>query len=43
VRNFKGLPNLVLTPHIAGVTGESNERVSHLIADKVLEALGNKA
>ncbi|MEM5470530.1 hydroxyacid dehydrogenase [Hoeflea sp. AS60] len=40
---FKGLGNLVLTPHIAGVTGESNERVSHLIADKVLEALGNKA
>ena len=40
---FKDLNNLVLTPHIAGVTGESNERVSHLIADKVLEALGNKA
>mgnify|MGYP003739149189 CR=1 FL=1 len=40
---FKDLANLVLTPHIAGVTGESNERVSHLIADKVLEALGNKA
>ncbi|MEM5492712.1 hydroxyacid dehydrogenase [Hoeflea sp. AS16] len=40
---FKDLRNLVLTPHIAGVTGESNERVSHLIADKVLEALGSKA
>lgn len=40
---FNDLNNLVLTPHIAGVTGESNERVSHLIADKVLEALGNKA
>jgi (S)-sulfolactate dehydrogenase len=40
---FRGVENLVLTPHIAGVTGESNERVSHLIADKVLEALGNKA
>jgi len=40
---FKGLANLVLTPHIAGVTGESNERVSHLIADKVLEVLGSKA
>lgn len=40
---FNGLGNLVLTPHIAGVTGESNERVSHLIADKVLEALGSKA
>ena len=39
---FKGLANMVLTPHIAGVTGESNVRVSHLIAKKVLEALGNK-
>ncbi|MEP3437715.1 MAG: hydroxyacid dehydrogenase [Hoeflea sp.] len=39
---FMDLENLVLTPHIAGVTGESNERVSHLIAEKVLEALGNK-
>lgn len=29
------IPNLVLTPHIGGVTRESNERVSSLIADKV--------
>ncbi|MDP2732706.1 MAG: NAD(P)-dependent oxidoreductase, partial [Hoeflea sp.] len=40
---FRDLGNLVLTPHIAGVTAESNIRVSHLIADKVLEALGGKA
>ncbi|MEY4712203.1 MAG: hypothetical protein RIS88_1653, partial [Pseudomonadota bacterium] len=32
-------PRVILTPHIAGVTAESNERVSDLIADKVLEAL----
>ena len=37
--HFDGCPNLVLTPHIAGVSTESNERVSFLIADKVLEAL----
>jgi phosphoglycerate dehydrogenase-like enzyme len=37
--HFEGCPNLLLTPHIAGVTGESNERVSGVIADKVLEAL----
>lgn len=37
--HFDGCPNLLLTPHIAGVTSESNERVSSLIADKVLEAL----
>jgi (S)-sulfolactate dehydrogenase len=36
---FKGIANLVLTPHIAGVTEESNIRVSHLIARKVLEHL----
>ena len=34
-----GCPNLLLTPHIAGVTSESNTRVSALIADKVLDAL----
>jgi (S)-sulfolactate dehydrogenase len=32
---FAGIPNLVLTPHIAGVTEESNERVSELVADLV--------
>jgi Phosphoglycerate dehydrogenase and related dehydrogenases len=34
-----GVPNLLLTPHIAGVSRESNQRVSHLIATKVAEAL----
>ncbi len=34
-----GCPNLLLTPHISGVSIESNDRVSTLIADKVLEAL----
>jgi (S)-sulfolactate dehydrogenase len=34
-----GCPNLILTPHIAGVTAESNERVSSLIAERVLETL----
>ncbi|WP_316014076.1 hydroxyacid dehydrogenase [Roseobacter sp. HKCCA0434] len=33
------LPNLILTPHIAGVTGESNVRVSRLTAQKVLAHL----
>jgi (S)-sulfolactate dehydrogenase len=37
-----GCPNLVLTPHIAGVTRESNERVSALIAQKVARALTSK-
>jgi (S)-sulfolactate dehydrogenase len=37
--HFTDCPNLLLTPHIAGVTAESNERVSSLVAQKVLEAL----
>ncbi len=37
---FEGLTNLVLTPHIAGVTEESNVRVSALIAQTVLSHLG---
>ncbi len=36
---FEACPNLILTPHIAGVSAESNERVSFLIADRVLAAL----
>ena len=35
-----GAPRLLLTPHIAGVTLESNERVSAFIAERVAEALG---
>jgi (S)-sulfolactate dehydrogenase len=36
---FAGVPNLILTPHVAGVTVESNGRVSDLIADRVLAHL----
>jgi (S)-sulfolactate dehydrogenase len=41
--HFEGCPNLVLTPHIAGVTAEANERVSFMIADKVAEVLATAA
>jgi (S)-sulfolactate dehydrogenase len=34
-----GVPRLILTPHVAGVTVESNERVSALIAERVATAL----
>ncbi|RJE78823.1 hydroxyacid dehydrogenase [Paracoccus sp. JM45] len=37
---FAGIRNIILTPHIAGVTKESNVRVSSLIADKILDYLG---
>jgi (S)-sulfolactate dehydrogenase len=33
------VPNLILTPHIAGVTQESNVRVSALIAERVAASL----
>lgn len=36
-------PNLILTPHIAGVARESNERVSALIASRVIDALKDHA
>ncbi|WEX09812.1 hydroxyacid dehydrogenase [Chelativorans sp. AA-79] len=39
---FQGLKNLVLTPHIAGVTRESNVRVSYKIAQTVLQHLRDK-
>jgi (S)-sulfolactate dehydrogenase len=38
---FKDCPNLVLTPHIAGVTRESNVRVSHVTVANVMKALGD--
>lgn len=38
-KKFSGLNNLILTPHIAGVTKESNYRVSKMIAEKVLGCL----
>ncbi len=38
-RLFAGVPNLLLTPHIAGVTVESNERVSAVIAQAVAARL----
>jgi len=34
-----GCPNLVLTPHVAGLTRESNARVSALIAERVAASL----
>jgi (S)-sulfolactate dehydrogenase len=34
-----GVPRLVLTPHIAGLTLESNARVSLMVAARVAEAL----
>lgn len=35
--HFSNVPNLILTPHISGVTSESNDRVCDLIANKVIQ------
>ena len=40
LKHFVGIENLILTPHIAGVTHESNERVSQMIADEVNRFFG---
>jgi (S)-sulfolactate dehydrogenase len=40
---LEGCPNLILTPHIAGVTREANARVSALIADEILAFLSADA
>jgi (S)-sulfolactate dehydrogenase len=37
---FDGVPNLLLTPHIAGVTEESNTRVSSVTVANIRRALG---
>jgi len=37
---FEGVPNLILSPHIAGITAESNAMVSRVVAEGVLEVLG---
>jgi (S)-sulfolactate dehydrogenase len=39
---FAGMVNLVLTPHIAGVTQESNVRVSAVTADNVRKVLSRQ-
>ncbi len=40
---FAGCPNLILTPHIAGVAVESNIRVSHVTIANILRALEEMA
>jgi (S)-sulfolactate dehydrogenase len=36
---FAGIPNLILTPHIAGVTRESNRWISVMTVNSVLGVL----
>jgi (S)-sulfolactate dehydrogenase len=36
---FAGCPNILLTPHVAGLTVEANSRVSRLVAEKIRDHL----
>ena len=36
---FAGIPNVILTPHISGVTVEANHRVSFMTVDSVARVL----
>jgi (S)-sulfolactate dehydrogenase len=38
-RLFAGIPNVILTPHISGVTLESNHRVSFMTVESVSRVL----
>lgn len=38
---FEGCPNLILTPHVAGLTEESNQRVGRMIVDAVIAHMEN--
>lgn len=38
---LKDAPNVIVTPHIAGLTVESNQRVSHVTADHIMQYLIN--
>jgi (S)-sulfolactate dehydrogenase len=40
---FSGVPNLILTPHIAGVTQDSNRRIAEFAAATVRRVLGAPA
>ena len=40
---FEGCPNLILTPHVAGVTDDSNRRVSEVTVENVRRALKETA
>ncbi len=37
---FHGIENLILTPHIAGITRESNRRIAEVAADNVRRVMG---
>jgi (S)-sulfolactate dehydrogenase len=41
-RQFEGIDNLILTPHIAGITEEANARISEMIVKKMINHFRNQ-
>ena len=41
-QKYNNVPNLILTPHIAGITQQSEKRVNQLVVERVLEVLASK-
>ena len=41
-RQFEGIDNLILTPHIAGITEEANARISKMIVKKMINHFRNQ-
>jgi (S)-sulfolactate dehydrogenase len=39
---YNNIPNLILTPHIAGITQQSEKRVNKVVVERVLEVLASK-
>jgi D-3-phosphoglycerate dehydrogenase/(S)-sulfolactate dehydrogenase len=39
---FKDLTNVVLTPHVAGITKESQSRINQILADEIVRKFANQ-
>jgi D-3-phosphoglycerate dehydrogenase/(S)-sulfolactate dehydrogenase len=39
---FKDLDNIVLTPHVAGITKESQSRINQILADEIVRKFSNQ-
>ena len=42
VSGYADVPSLILTPHVAAITRESNVRVSRVVAEAVLQELDGR-
>jgi D-3-phosphoglycerate dehydrogenase/(S)-sulfolactate dehydrogenase len=40
---LEDIPNLILTPHVAGITSESQLRINEILASNILKVLNNES